>query len=490
MNFYVKKDAYNRSDLWAFMVLGLFWCLFFVTAKSAFSLSLVDDAYIFLRVVENIISGEGWVYNPSDTSGVNPLTSPLFPLFVLLLRLAGLTMESAIINVYILSLVVLSVFQYLGFRGLGRGNAVLISLLTSASGILIKSFGMETSLFLACIAGTAYAFHERKYMLMGVLAGLTALARPEGAALLFVVAFLTWQREKRVPVSSIIIGLFIISPWVVFSLTQFGSVLPHTVSIKAVQTDLPWFSHEYNWLVFFLRQPSYELLTYSLSIIGAWKMLALCRTGYLYAVPIIMFGVIQVAAYSIMKAPVGYWWYLAPGALALDILVVLGIIILSEKLLTAKVWSKGHFLHKYGKNTLLVFVFILTIFMKLTTSPFKTIKEYRLASDYRNVAHWISNNTPRASRVAATEIGYIGYYSKRPILDIHGLIHKDALSFIKRGESDWWFDRKPEIVVSHRSPWYGEPGNNEWFKKTNQDIFENNYDEVYSSGDVVVYRRY
>lgn len=484
-----QNNEYSLEDAWALTILVLFWCWFLFSVKANFSLSLVDDAYIFLRVVENILSGEGWTYNPQWPDDVNPLTSPLFPLIVLLFRKSGLGGEASLISVYLLALFVLSLIQYVGFRHLGKHYAILISILTVASGVLIKSFGMETSLFLVCIAGTALAYQKGAYKSMGLLAGCTALTRPEGIALLFIVVFLSWLRGQRVPVTSAAIGLSVLLPWVLFSAIKFGSVLPHTVGIKAAQAELGWWAAQGSWLLGFLRQPVHEFFSYTLSALGLWSMFKQCQRGEFYAMVIVLFGVVQVSAYSILKAPVGYFWYYAPGNLALDTLIVLGVVFLCKELVVKHIWKENLKFSSYIGSFLLAPIILLLVELSLTTTPFKKIKEYRLAHDYRNVALQIAEHTPPSAVVAATEIGYIGYYSGRTILDMHGLLSSNALPFIKRGEIDWWFvNNEPEIIIAHRSPWYGEPGTKEWPESSN-DIFKKNYKKVYEAGNVRVFSK-
>jgi hypothetical protein len=77
---------------------------------------------------------------------------------------------------------------------------------------------------------------------------------------------------------------------------------------------------------------------------------------------------------------------------------------------------------------------------------------YRLASEYRQAAEIVSKHATEGDRVAAVEIGYLGYFSNCNILDIHGLIHKEAQPLIASGDQGWWLSRNPRFVVTHIPP--------------------------------------
>jgi len=47
------------------------------------------------------------------------------------------------------------------------------------------------------------------------------------------------------------------------------------------------------------------------------------------------------------------------------------------------------------------------------------------------VAQWLDRNTPPDALIAAHDIGAIGYFTRRPILDLAGLISPEVISFIR-----------------------------------------------------------
>jgi hypothetical protein len=48
-----------------------------------------------------------------------------------------------------------------------------------------------------------------------------------------------------------------------------------------------------------------------------------------------------------------------------------------------------------------------------------------------DTARWVAANTPPGSRVAAHDIGALGYFGQRPLIDLAGLITPDVIPFIR-----------------------------------------------------------
>jgi hypothetical protein len=59
----------------------------------------------------------------------------------------------------------------------------------------------------------------------------------------------------------------------------------------------------------------------------------------------------------------------------------------------------------------------------------------QLSATNRAVGEWVRLNTPENSILAVKDIGYIGYYSQRKILDLAGLVSPECIPF--RVKSDF-----------------------------------------------------
>ena len=65
-----------------------------------------------------------------------------------------------------------------------------------------------------------------------------------------------------------------------------------------------------------------------------------------------------------------------------------------------------------------------------------------------NLAHWIKNNTPEDSSIALHDIGVVGYYSERKILDLVGLTNPEIREYYQDEELERGFytSRERKII--------------------------------------------
>jgi hypothetical protein len=71
------------------------------------------------------------------------------------------------------------------------------------------------------------------------------------------------------------------------------------------------------------------------------------------------------------------------------------------------------------------------------------------------VAHWINDHTAPDALIAAHDIGAIGYFARRPLLDMAGLVSPEVIPFIRDEEAimDWIMERGADYLVTFPT-WY------------------------------------
>ena len=69
-------------------------------------------------------------------------------------------------------------------------------------------------------------------------------------------------------------------------------------------------------------------------------------------------------------------------------------------------------------------------------------------------AEWIDRDSRSPyPRVAASEIGMIGYYSRADMVDYMGNLDARAIDSIRRGDFSWWLSNRPDFfVIAPRIP--------------------------------------
>ena len=67
-----------------------------------------------------------------------------------------------------------------------------------------------------------------------------------------------------------------------------------------------------------------------------------------------------------------------------------------------------------------------------------------------HLGHWLDARTPRAATLAVNDIGAIAFFSRRPVLDLMGLVTPEILPYRREGETGvitYVTERCPDYVV-------------------------------------------
>ena len=194
-----------------------------------------DDAYITYRYADNLVNGQGLVYNPGQR--VFGSSTPLYVAWLAGLRAVARsvpTPELAVrANFIFYALTVVGVYLLLAALG---GSSTLSALLAGLLGLnpeLLRASlgGMETFLFTSLLVWSLWAIMSRRFRLGAWLAGLSVLARPEGILVVVVVllSLLTSGQARRGLVGLLLPGAI----WIVFATAYFGTPIYHSILAKS-----------------------------------------------------------------------------------------------------------------------------------------------------------------------------------------------------------------------------------------------------------------
>jgi len=458
----------------------------------------VDDALIYLRVVSNIINGNGWTYNINEIS--NPCSSIFYTIVLSFFAWLNNTLFSnlhylsflklnldkipALVNIICIN--AMGLIHFVAFRK-NKYEAFILSIVGATCGIFFVSSGMDCFLFIALILAGSLLFVNNSPWLSGIFAGLIALTRQEGFAYIFILIAFDLIYNRRFNWRMIASFVLVVSPWFMFSWVYFDSVLPNSVIIKKYAAGMAITFDRFSYLREFLKQPIYPYITYPLFIIGSIIIIKDSFTGRLYPMIVLSFGIVQTAGYTIMKASSGFFWYFAPGNFAVNMAMVIGLCRIIELLgkringyCQHMISNLSHIYTTLSKTKWLFAILIIVCMLRIGISPTKNIRPYRFAKDYMAVSKWITANTLPTDKVVCFEIGYVGFYSNREIRDPFGLIHPRALQEFKNGQTKWWYADRPEVIVTTNTPYPA-------FKQPLLDEFFLIYNHVFQSGNVNVW---
>lgn len=468
-----------------------------------------DDLYITYRYARNLAEGQGFVFNPGER--VFGLSEPGLGLLLAgLHRLTGASIPHLASLLFALSLLALAILLLAAAARRGRAPEALLggSLLLGWSQVWV-SHGAGAAPLLALLAAAALVA-ERSLtregghggrregwtgawstprdggsdggdgaawqaaaggagLLAGLFAGLGVWVRPDAAAGLALLALLLWRRSPRRAVALAAAGLLVAGLGAALAALYFGSVLPQTLEAKRVMVEafLPGFGAGDFWreaLAVFRRHTGS----------GWWLLLAAGAAG---AVPwwrggglpgrlLVSFAGAVALAYSVLGVPL-FSWYLLP----VEVALVYGFAFAAGG---AGRWLAGRLPARAGPARRSValaaaLAICLPVLVPLAASSRRWAERFagfgRLNA-YRDAAEWIRSATPETASVAYLEIGVLGYHSRRPLLDLLGLVSPESLPHVASRDLLGALRARPtDLVVSRprsrmapivASPWFQE----------------------------------
>jgi hypothetical protein len=295
--------------------------------------------------------------------------------------------------------------------------------------------GMETALFAACTLAV-FALPTTRPVLLGLLVGASMLLRPDGLTLLpFAVArvlpvlpffpSLGSAQSKKSDWIWVVMGfLAIFVPYLGFNYWLSGAVWPNTFYAKqaeyAAQREFPLWENA--WRV--AQQP---LIGAQALLLPGWLVLvwrAARERRWVLLLPLLWAGA-YLAAY-ILRLPVTYQYgrYVMP---VIPVLLTLGVgglwgaVRLTSPQILPRVLSRVWVLAT-AALWLGFWVFGATLYRR----DVRIIETEMVAT-----AKWVAANIPPQAIIGAHDIGALGYFSQRPILDLAGLISPDVIPFIR-----------------------------------------------------------
>ncbi|HTM57231.1 MAG TPA: hypothetical protein VL123_02325 [Candidatus Udaeobacter sp.] len=443
---------------------------------------LTDDTFIHLQYARHLALGHGLVFNSGER--VYGCTSPLWATLIadgMALHLDGLKVARALGGMATLASI--GLFLQLLRRTLLTPvlrAAATVAWASNAWMLRWSLSGMETPLAVALILAGFVAFTEGQQwgsrpVRTGALWALAALTRPEAVLLLVLWGvFLVVDTENRAGLRRLVFGamppIVIYGSWLLFARVYFGTFWPETLEAKAAGGEGLAYHAANLW-----RQ---------IRIVGA-------TDGALAALLIValLFGGRRLWSRSAPSQRLVPWvWLLGVPTLY----VARGVPVLSRYLLPllpvlawlawrcAERWWVGDFdvepspvrMRRAAILGIAVAALVVAqnlIVYRTTVLPQVTSFTAGLERSLMRWGRWFGEHSSENAQIAAPDIGAIGYYSQRRVLDLAGLVsprmipllekapQEDVtarLGFASFARPDYLIDRAPEPYdLLRRSPY-------------------------------------
>ncbi len=438
----------------------------------------IDDAYISFRYAQNLVAGDGLVFNPGER--VEGYTNFLWTVILAFFMRLGFEPSPVSIGLGILfSVATLGlVYQFFRLTSLRDSLAPLIAALCLAvdgSFALWAVSGMETSMFafLVLAALTSYVWEwqtGRPGFLSGTLLALAAMTRPEGVLVLAVVvvhqaaARLVVKRQLVVMADVARIGGFLglYVPYFLWRFYYYGFLLPNTFYAKVTVREAG-FQHQrgLKYLVTFMRLHLGWLLPVAAIVPVIKGKLTFWFTSLLVLVVVYVSYILYVGGdWSVGR-------FFVPILPPAYILVATG---LAEAYWSVRRWmragtdsSRGHVLLRIAATAVgVVGLVALLGFSSLRGEHELFVASFQAArATQARVAmgRWLRDNVPGDTYVAVDAAGQIPYYSRLRALDMFGVndVHTAHLEVETMGQGvpghekfdfDYIMWRRPDLIIA------------------------------------------
>jgi hypothetical protein len=418
-----------------------------------------DDPYITFRYASNLLSGHGFVYNIGQRT-----LSTTAPLYALLLAGLGLIWSElpALGNV-LSALALLLGAAFLLKLSWDRGQkatGMVAALLLCLSPQMHLTFGAETCLYVMLILGGFYAYDRSHLTLSATALALAVMVRPDGLMAAVALGLYHLARRRPFPWRAVSLYAGLVGVWYLGLWLYFGSPVPTTLLAKQYQGQMAismrfgtGFLERIKWYV---HLPLYGLHA-ALALVG---LVSVLRKAH-HWLPLMMWTGLYFLAFTFLAVS-SYPWYYAPLVPAFFVLVAEGTIALSRLLLRIK-------LPRTLQMGLVGLLLVVLLAPQLTgTARIGWQPDPRLEIN-REIGQWLEVHTPSQATIGALEVGIIGYYAQRPMIDFSGLVQPNVArqfgpSTTYQDSATWAIQTYwPDYVVLHQGA-FSSVIESDWFR--------------------------
>lgn len=395
----------------------------------------LDDAWIHQTYARNLVEYGEWAFIPGKLSSGS--TSPLWTMLLSI----GYFLR---INSYVWSGFLNWIFLLLLSIGVTIGLSIINpekKMLSIFGGIMIlfdwhlvwaAGSGMETLLSAVIIIFVLFSLiaHPGSWIFVGFLIGVSIWVRPDGVTLLFP-AFLTLLLIEESIKAKIKATLQLVAGFAVLIIAylSFNKLLDHT------------------WMpsTFYAKQAEYA----ALQLLPFWK-----RLFQQFSIPLVGVGsvllpgfllsIIEILRRRSWAAMAGILWLLSfmglyawklpviyqHGRYLIPIIPIYLVWGLAGLIKFSTMDQLGKWKNVVEKSWIISTGIILIAFWLSGQIAYRRDVAF-IESEMVNVAKWIEQNTSRNALIAAHDIGALGFFSGRDIVDLAGLITPDVIPFIR-----------------------------------------------------------
>lgn len=392
----------------------------------------LDDSWIHLTYARNLAEHGEWAYRLGERSAGS--TSPLW---TAILSIGFLIDLAPYVWTYLLGWIVLTLLAVYAENIARKIVSSYKSRIPWAGLFFVFAWhltwsavsGMETllhSLIIFVVLSTLIS-GSRRYLTLGVLAGLSIWVRPDGLTLLGPLLLTGLLSEKTWYARSeafwkILLGFgALFFPYLLFNLMLSGKPFPNTFYAKQAEYEAFWLSKtfaervsDYLWPI--VASPFLVLIPAAI-----WWLVKNIRARNWAALASLIWVFGYVAIYFTSLPAYQHGRYIIP---ALPVMYLWGVLGFLE-------WTSSPTI-----NGRVVFVWqaltiVLGIAFQLIGARQNANDVFWIETEMVRTARWVQENIPSDARLAVHDIGALGFHVQNPIIDMAGLTTPEVVDFIR-----------------------------------------------------------
>jgi hypothetical protein len=412
----------------------------------------LDDSWIHLHFARNLAAGDGFAYNPG-----HPVAGSTAPLWTLVLAAgAGIGGASLVmaktLGVACAIAAALVVRRAAMAFGAPPATALVaaVALLWSGAFAWGALSGMEVTLAALLVAVALWSLALDATWMTAVAAGLAALARPEAIVLAPLLALARPLGVRRALLFAVVVAT-LLAPFVAFSYATVGRPLPATAVAKIEGGLLGWLAGVREpAAVTWLTRPREFGLEWIRWLFTTHPLLPLALPAAVVA------GrrcgrALGVVALALIAHPLAMA-LLAPyrGPAFQEGRYSTHLLPLAVVVLAAMPGKPGRARSALLANVLLAGVLVASLVALAPAAERYAWGVQNINAMQVHLGHWLDARTPRAATLAVNDIGAIAFFSRRPVLDLMGLVTPEILPYRREGETGvitYVTERCPDYVV-------------------------------------------
>lgn len=439
--------------------------LLVVILRLAVPAAFCDDAYITMTMARNMAQGHGLAFNADERLYVS--TAPLWALLIALLRRIGIdTVVATRVLGALAEMGLAAGMVRLGRVAAGSARVGLVAavlLLTNPAWLLTSFSGMELPLSMAAIAWALGFAVERRFGPALAIAAVAVWIRVDNALLYLLVTAMHLAARRRQPAAALLgqlPSLAIVAGYLGFGLLAFGEWVPLSVQRKvatAALFDRDWAVSAGRIAINFVRvlagtsvlwygQLGLLVLAPAFLVAG---LVAMARERRRALLAPLAFALAYMAVFigSGRSYALNFPWYFMPPLVALTVAAALGVSRLLRRLAPSR-----------EPRLLIGFAALWAVAMGVTCFTAARALERDVIRDrervYAAATVWLSRHLPPDSRIAANEIGAIGFFKRADlrVLDLFGLLRTREDRAL--GATELIARHRPEAVLTREFFFY------------------------------------